>query len=141
MSMTDTLNPAARSERMGRVRGRDTKPEMVVRRLLHAMGYRYRLQARDLPGRPDIVFRGRRKAILVHGCFWHRHADPTCKLSRLPKTRLDFWLPKLEGNRQRDEANLARLRAMGWRVLLVWECELRDREQLANTLRRFMEDE
>ena len=126
---------------MGRVRGRDTKPEMVVRRLLHAMGYRYRLQARDLPGRPDIVFRGRRKAILVHGCFWHRHADPTCKLSRLPKTRLDFWLPKLEGNRQRDEANLARLRAMGWRVLLVWECELRDREQLANTLRRFMEDE
>ena len=141
MSMTDTLNPAARSERMGRVRARDTKPEMVVRRLLHAMGYRYRLQARDLPGRPDIVFRGRKKAILVHGCFWHRHADPTCKLSRLPKTRLDFWLPKLEGNRQRDEANLERLRAMGWRVLLVWECELRDREQLANTLRRFMEDE
>ena len=126
---------------MGRVRGRDTKPEMVVRRLLHAMGYRYRLQARDLPGRPDIVFRGRRKAILVHGCFWHRHPDPSCKLARLPKTRLDFWLPKLEGNRQRDEANLERLRAMGWRVLLVWECELRDREQLANTLRRFMEDE
>lgn len=85
--MTDTLTPTARSERMGRVRGRDTRPEMVVRRMLHAMGYRYRLQARDLPGRPDIVFRGRRKAILVHGCFWHRHPDPACKLARLPRTR------------------------------------------------------
>lgn len=137
--MADTLTPSARSERMGRVRGRDTKPEMVVRRLIHGMGYRYRLQARDLPGRPDIVLRKHKKAIFVHGCFWHRHPDPSCKLARLPKTRLDFWLPKLEGNRKRDIANVERLEAMGWQVLLVWECELRDREQLRNELRRFIE--
>ncbi|OHT20224.1 Very short patch repair protein [Sphingomonas haloaromaticamans] len=139
MVMADTLTPSARSERMGRVRGRDTKPEMVVRRLIHGVGYRYRLQARDLPGRPDIVFRKRKKAIFVHGCFWHRHPDPSCKLARLPKTRLDFWLPKLEGNRKRDIANVKRLEEMGWQVLLVWECELRDREQLKNVLRRFIE--
>lgn len=137
--MIDTLTPSARSERMGRVRGRDTKPEMVVRRLIHGMGYRYRVQARDLPGRPDIVFRKSKKAIFVHGCFWHRHPDPACKLARLPKTRLDFWLPKLEGNRRRDIANVERLETMGWQVLLVWECELRDREQLRNVLRRFIE--
>ena len=124
---------------MGRVRGRDTKPEMVVRRLLHAMGYRYRLHAKDLPGRPDIVFRKRRRAIFVHGCFWHRHPDAECRLARLPKSRLDFWLPKLEGNRERDAATVERLESMGWDVLLVWECELRDREQLGNKLRRFVE--
>ena len=139
IAMADTLTPSARSERMGRVRGQDTKPEMVVRRLIHGMGYRYRLHAKDLPGRPDIVFRKRKKAIFIHGCFWHRHPDPACKLARLPKTRLDFWLPKLEGNRQRDIANVERLEAMGWQVLLVWECELRDREQLRNALRRFIE--
>lgn len=137
--MTDTLSSLERSERMGRVRGKDTKPELVVRRMLHAMGYRYRLHAKDLPGRPDIAFRGRKKAIFVHGCFWHRHPDPTCKLSRLPKTRLDFWLPKLEGNRKRDETNVERLEAMGWDVLLVWECELGDREQVKNKLRAFLE--
>lgn len=136
---SDTLTPAARSERMARVRGRNTKPELATRQLLHAMGYRYRLQARELPGRPDIVFRKRHKAIFVHGCFWHRHADPACKLARLPKSRLDFWLPKLEGNRARDEANLARLEAMGWRALIVWQCELRDRERVANRLREFIE--
>lgn len=137
--MADTLTPSARSERMSLVRGRDTKPEWVVRRLIHGLGYRYRLQARDLPGRPDIVFRKRKKAIFVHGCFWHRHPDPACKLARLPKTRLDFWLPKLEDNRQRDIANVERLMAMGWQVLLVWECELRNREQLRNILQRFIE--
>lgn len=124
---------------MGRVRGRDTKPELVVRRLIHGMGYRYRLHAKDLPGRPDIVFRRRRRVIFVHGCFWHRHPDPACKLARLPKTRLDFWLPKLERNRQRDLTDVERLEKMGWQVLLVWECELGDREQLRNMLRRFIE--
>ncbi len=126
---------------MARVAGRDTKPELVVRRLLWAMGYRYRLHARDLPGKPDIVLRGRKRAIFVHGCFWHRHPDPTCKLARMPKSRLDFWGPKLEGNRLRDEANLAGLKASGWRVLLVWECELRDRERLGNKLRGLIEGE
>ena len=136
--MTDTLTPDARAERMSRVRGRDTGPEMMVRRMLHGMGYRYRLHAKELPGRPDIVFRGRRIAIFVHGCFWHRHPDPNCKLARLPKSRLDFWLPKLEGNRARDLVNVEKLEAAGWRVLLVWECELGNKEQLRNTLRRFI---
>lgn len=137
--MADTLTPSARSERMRRVRGGDTRPELLVRRLIHSMGYRYRLHARELPGRPDIVFRKRKRAIFVHGCFWHRHPDPSCKRARLPKTRLDFWLPKLDGNRRRDAANVERLEATGWRVLLVWECELRDSEQVRNTLRRFIE--
>jgi len=137
--VTDTLSPLQRSERMARVRDRDTKPEMAVRRMLHAMGYRYRLRAKDLPGAPDIVFRARKKTIFVHGCFWHRHPDPACKLARLPKSRLDFWLPKLDANRARDIATVERLTAMGWQVLLVWECELRDREHLGNTLREFLE--
>lgn len=124
---------------MSGIRGKNTQPEMLVRRLLHAMGYRYRLHARELPGKPDIVFRKRHIAIFVHGCFWHRHPDPECRLSRMPKSRVDFWQPKLEGNRARDEANVAALEAMGWKVLLVWECQLRDREQLGNMLRRFIE--
>ncbi len=123
---------------MALVKGRDTKPEMIVRRMLHTMGYRYRLQAKDLPGKPDIVFRSRRKAIFVHGCFWHRHPDPNCKLARLPKSRLDFWQPKLEANAARDRATVERLEEIGWKVLIVWECELREREQLGNKLIRFI---
>ncbi|MBB3941355.1 DNA mismatch endonuclease (patch repair protein) [Novosphingobium fluoreni] len=134
----DTLTPVERAKRMALIRGRDTKPEIIVRRMLHAMGYRYRLHAKDLPGRPDIVFRSRRKAILVHGCFWHRHPDPACKLARMPKSRVQFWERKLEGNRERDAANEARLKEMGWKVLTVWECELRDLEQLGNKLSRFI---
>lgn len=137
--MADIVDPATRSRMMSGIRGKNTKPEMIVRRLLHGMGYRYRLHARELPGKPDIVFRQRRLAIFVHGCFWHRHPDPACKLARMPKSRVDFWEPKLEGNRARDEANVATLEGMGWKVLLVWECQLRDREQLGNTLRRFIE--
>lgn len=132
--MTDTLKPAERSARMALIKGRNTKPEMVVRQLLHSMGYRYRLHAKDLPGKPDIIFRSRRKAIFVHGCFWHRHSDLSCRLARLPKSRLDFWEAKLEGNRERDRANIESLGEMGWDVLIVWECELRDREQLGNKL-------
>lgn len=138
--MADTLTPAERSARMGRVRSRDTKPEMIVRKTLHRMGYRYRLCRRDLPGRPDIVFGKRRKVIFIHGCFWHRHTDPYCKLARLPKTRLEFWLPKLEANAERDACNECALRAQDWQVLIVWECELRDGEQLVNRLREFLEE-
>lgn len=111
---------------MARVRGRDTKPEMLVRRLAHRMGYRFRLHRRDLPGCPDLVFPSRRKVIFVHGCFWHRHPDEACRLARLPKSRLDFWGPKLETNRKRDEENLARLADQGWASLVIWECQLRD---------------
>lgn len=137
----DTLSKSARAERMSRVRGKDTKPEMIVRRLLHGQGYRYRLHARDLPGSPDIVFRGRRKAIYVHGCFWHRHPDETCKLARLPKSRREFWLPKLEGNRERDLRNQQLMIEKGWSFLLVWECEIPDRAHLVERLQSFLEPE
>ena len=139
--MTDTLTKAERSERMSRVRGKDTKPEMIVRRMVHGMGYRYRLHDRRLPGSPDLVFRSRRKVIFVHGCFWHRHPDPSCKLARMPKSRQDFWGPKLEGNRERDERNRAALAREGWRQMVVWECECRHEEQLRNKLREFLEDD
>ena len=135
----DTLSKAQRSERMSRVRGKDTKPELLVRRLVHGMGYRYRLHRRDLPGTPDLVFPGRRKVIFVHGCFWHRHPDPTCKLARLPKSRREFWLPKLEGNRARDVENMARLEELGWESMTIWECQLRDQEALEERVRRFLD--
>lgn len=133
----DTLTPKQRSERMSRVRAKDTKPEMMVRRLVHSMGYRYRLHVAALPGRPDLVFPGRKAVVFVHGCFWHRHTG--CKLARLPKSRLDFWAPKLEANRQRDTAVLRSLRKSGWRVLVVWECQTKQPEALARRLRRFLD--
>jgi DNA mismatch endonuclease (patch repair protein) len=136
--MADTLTPAERSERMSRVRGRHTAPEMLVRRVVHALGYRYRLHRRELPGCPDLVFEKRRKVIFVHGCFWHRHDDSACKLARLPKSRLDFWLPKLEANRQRDETNQARLAAIGWKSLIIWESQLGDRALLTERIRSFL---
>jgi len=110
---------------MSRIRGKDSKPELVVRRLVHGMGFRYRLHRKDVPGSPDLVFGSRKKVIFVHGCFWHRHSDSACKLSRLPKSRLDFWLPKLERNAARDAENSARLKALGWDEMVVWECEVR----------------
>ncbi len=131
---TDTLTPAARSERMSRIHGKDTKPEIKVRRLIHGMGYRYRLHRGNLPGRPDLVFSSRRKVIFVHGCFWHRHPDTRCKLARLPKSRLDFWRPKLESNRARDIENQKKLAEAGWQVLVLWECELRDASDLAQRI-------
>jgi len=137
-SEVDTLTQQQRSERMGRVRGVDTKPEIAVRRLVHAMGYRYRLHSRQLPGRPDLVFAGRRKVIFVHGCFWHRHPDPHCKLARLPKSRLGFWQTKLEGNRERDLRNEEELRELGWEALAIWECQLGDLEQLKDKIRGFL---
>lgn len=135
----DTLSPSERSERMGRIRGKDTKPEMAVRRLLHSLGYRYRLHRRELPGAPDLVFPSRRKLIFVHGCFWHRHPDPACKLARLPKSKLGFWKPKLLSNQLRDQKNLRALGDLGWEVLVVWECELSNKEQLENKMVRFLE--
>lgn len=134
----DTLTAEQRSERMSRIRGVDTKPEMIVRHLAHGLGYRYRLHGRGLPGKPDLVFPGLRKVIFVHGCFWHRHPDPKCTLARLPKSRLDFWRAKLEGNRERDERDEARLRETGWDVLVIWECQLRDWAALERTIRGFL---
>ncbi len=124
---------------MSRVKGKDTKPELRVRRLVHGMGYRYRLHARDLPGTPDIVFRRRRKVIFVHGCFWHRHPDPACPLARMPKSRLDFWAPKLERNRLRDMKNERALQDLGWGVLVIWECQLRRMDRVKDRVRRFLD--
>lgn len=132
----DTLTPAERSERMSRVRGKDTKPELLVRRLVHKMGYRYRLHVRKLPGIPDLVFPSRSKVVFVHGCFWHRHA----KCARWPKSKLDFWQAKLEGNKKRDDKNRRALRRLGWGVAVVWECEVGDAELLAVKLQGFLEN-
>lgn len=137
--MPDSLSPDERSRRMALIRGVDTKPEMQVRQLVHGMGYRYRLHGRNLPGKPDLVFRKRHAVVFVHGCFWHRHQG--CHLARLPKSRLDFWEPKLEANRERDARNMTELQKMGWRVLVVWECELKDIDALRSRLRRFLDEE
>jgi DNA mismatch endonuclease (patch repair protein) len=135
----DTLTPAERSARMARVKGKGSSAEMTVRRLVHRMGYRYRLHGAKLPGRPDLVFPGRKKAIFVHGCFWHRHPDPDCKLARLPKTRQEFWIPKLDGNRARDLRQLEELAALGWSALILWECELKNEAFLENEIRTFLQ--
>lgn len=114
---------AARSRQMALVKGKHTKPELIVRRLVHSLGYRFRLHRRDLPGVPDLVFPGRRKVIFVHGCFWHQHGDPSCWRSRLPKTRQEFWGPKLTGNVARDRRDLVALEVAGWQSLVIWECQ------------------
>jgi len=114
---------------------------MVVRRLVHSMGYRYRLHRRELPGSPDLVFSVRRKVIFVHGCFWHRHPDSTCKLARLPKSRQEFWVPKLESNASRDRRNEQALKADGWDVLVIWECETKDQALLESKIQAFFNDE
>lgn len=121
---------------MRKVRGRDTTPEMIVRRFLHGKGYRFRIHARDIPGRPDIVFRGRRKAIFVHGCFWHRHEG--CKRTTTPKTRRKFWEDKFSANQKRDANVVSSLQHEGWEVIVVWECETEDIDRLESRLVSFL---
>ena len=123
---------------MGRVRGKDTVPEMTVRRLVHSLGYRYRLHSGKLPGRPDLVFSSRKKVIFVHGCFWHSHKG--CKNARVPKSRLDFWVAKLEDTVARDKRNRVQLTRLGWRYLVVWECQLKDLGKVEAGIRGFLEN-
>ena len=123
--MVDTLTPEERSAHMRKIRGKDTEPEMVVRRMVHGLGYRYRLHKKGLPGSPDLAFSSRRKAIFVHGCFWHAHRDPSCPVAKTPKSRVDFWEAKFARNRERDQRKKAELQELGYDVLVVWECELR----------------
>ena len=134
--MTDRVSPERRSRIMSRVRTKDTEPEMVVRKLLHRLGYRYRLHRRDLAGCPDIVFSSRRKVIFVHGCFWHAHH---CRYGRAPRSRREYWLPKLRRNKERDAENIARLRSLGWDVLTVWQCQTGDKEALWAMLAAFLD--
>ena len=136
--MVDRLAPAVRSRNMAAIRSKDTQPEIRVRRILHAMGYRFRLHRRDLPGTPDIVFPARRKAIEVRGCWWHRHGDPACPNTAQPKTRPDFWSAKFAANIARDQRNEAALAEMGWRLLVIWECEIERYPGLPSRLRRFL---
>lgn len=133
----DNLTPEQRSAQMGLVRSTDTQPELLVRRLVHSMGYRYRLHSRDLPGVPDLVFRSKRKVIFVHGCFWHGH---DCRLGRMPKSRLDYWGHKISRNKERDATNLRRLRGMRWKCLVLWECQLRKRDVLTDQVRHFLDE-
>lgn len=130
--MTDVFDPDKRSAVMRRVKGRDTGPERTVRRLLTALGARYRLHRGDLPGKPDIVLPGRRLAIFVHGCFWHGH--DCARGARIPKQNRDYWLAKVARNRARDAASAAALSAAGWRVETIWECELKDEAALTDRL-------
>lgn len=121
---------------MRRIRKTDTSPELAVRRLAHCLGYRFRLYRRDLPGTPDLVFPRLRKVIFVHGCFWHQHSG--CRLARKPKSRLDYWLPKLARNVERDRVAERELQALGWSVLTIWECETKDIEVLRDKLLGFL---
>lgn len=122
--MIDVVTPEKRSQMMAGIKGRNSRPEMLVRRALFAMGYRFRLHRRDLPGTPDIAMPGRKIAIFVHGCFWHVHRE--CKYAKTPSTRTEFWSAKLRGNVDRDQRAIDALAEMGWRVLIVWECSTRD---------------
>jgi DNA mismatch endonuclease, patch repair protein len=134
----DKVTRAERSALMSRVRSKGSKPEMAVRSIVHGMGFRYRLHATNLPGTPDLVFVARKKIVLVHGCFWHGHH---CRSGRnRPATHTEYWNATLERNMKRDRANAARLRRLGWQVLSVWECQVRETELLAHRLRSFLEN-
>lgn len=125
-----------RSENMRAIRSKDTLPEKTVRSLVHGLGYRFRLHRRNLPGKPDLVFPARLKVIFIHGCFWHSHG---CKAGLIPKSNRSFWLPKLERNVERDHDLIRKLQRLGWRVLVIWECEIRDRDKLVRKLTRFLD--
>lgn len=123
---------------MRAIRSKNTTPEIAVRKLLHRLGYRYQLHKKDLPGSPDIVFNTRKKAIFVNGCFWHQHQDINCRLAKHPKVRLEYWKPKLERVRARDCQAIHDLKEIGWNILVVWECQTKDLERLAQTLSDFV---
>ena len=137
--MPDTVSPQTRSRIMSRITSKDTKPELRVRRLLHSLGYRYRLHRTDLPGRPDLVFASRRKIVLVNGCFWHYHRG--CVDAHIPAGNRDYWPPKLTRTRARDERNIRLLREKGWAVMTVWECQLNDLATTTDRLVRFLEEQ
>ncbi len=125
--MVDVHEPEVRSYNMSQVKGKNTKPEMLVRKFLHSNGFRYRLHVKDLPGKPDLVLPKYNSVIFVHGCFWHAHED--CEYFKMPKTRTKWWKEKLYGNKKRDKKNVKELKDSGWKVLIVWECELKQDKQ------------
>ncbi|RKQ64148.1 very short patch repair endonuclease [Oceanibaculum indicum] len=135
--MADRVSSNVRRRIMASVGTKNTGPELTVRRLLHRLGYRFRLHRKDLPGKPDIVFPGRRKAVFVHGCFWHGH---DCRWGKLPQSKLDYWGPKIAANMERDVRNRQDLTAIGWRSFAVWQCQLCDLDTLAQELVSFLDD-
>jgi DNA mismatch endonuclease (patch repair protein) len=135
--MTDRVSAGQRSENMRRIRSANTAPELIVRRLAHSMGYRYRLHRKDLPGRPDLVFGPRRKVVFVHGCFWHQHG--ACRAGRTPGSNAAYWTPKLQRNVERDRANIQALESDGWTVMVVWECQVKDAATLRSALTAFLQ--
>lgn len=132
----DKLTPERRSANMRAIRSKDMKPEILVRRLAHSLGYRFRLHRKDLPGKPDLAFIGKRKAIFVHGCFWHQH--DACREGRPPRSNSSYWFPKLARNVERDLENVRDLAKGGWQTLTVWECETKDREALSRRIAEFL---
>jgi DNA mismatch endonuclease (patch repair protein) len=134
----DMFSRAKRSEVMSRIRSKHTAPEVIVRKIVHRMGFRYRLHVRHLPGKPDLVFRRMKKIIEVRGCFWHQHVG--CVDSHLPKSRTDYWTPKLNRNVERDKTNNKELKKLGWQVLIVWDCELREARTVTRRLLKFLKD-
>ena len=134
----DVHSPEQRSYNMSRIKGKNTKPELLVRKWLWSRGYRYRLHRKDLPGKPDIVFPRQRKAVFVHGCFWHKH---DCRYFKWPRANREFWRKKINGNAQRDQENYQALRANDWKYFIIWECELKNRfETVMHHLRLFIEE-
>ena len=133
--MTDNRSSALRSKTMSAVRQKHTGPELAIRRLLHGLGYRYRLHRKALPGQPDLVFVSKRKVVFIHGCFWHGHG---CSKGKLPKSRLEYWEPKIARNKNRDRNNEKRLMDLGWNVCIVWQCEIADPGDLQMKLTRFL---
>jgi DNA mismatch endonuclease (patch repair protein) len=138
--MADRISIAQRSDNMRRIRSKDTKPELLVRRIVYGMGYRYRVHRKDLPGKPDLAFIGKRKAIFVHGCFWHGHEAVECRDGRAPKSNEGYWNPKLARNKERDLAHQEALQAAGWQVLTIWDCETKDGEALRQRLADFLKN-
>lgn len=136
--MVDTLSTKERSELMSRIRSQNTKPELIVRSLVHRLGYRFRLHKRNLPGKPDLVLSRHKVVIFVNGCFWHWHSDPNCPFASMPKSNLDYWKPKLARTRERDQETIELLEAEGWRVMVVWECELREQTELILRIQDFL---
>lgn len=124
---------------MSIIRSKDTKPEMLVRSMVHRLGYRFRLHKADLPGKPDLVFASRKKIIFIHGCYWHGHEK--CRKGQLPKSNLEYWQPKIEGNKKRDKKNYKILKAADWKILTIWQCELKKLETVKKRIVKFLEAE
>jgi DNA mismatch endonuclease (patch repair protein) len=133
----DKISPEQRTENMRRIRSKNTIPELEVRKIVHMMGFRYRLHGK-LPGKPDLVFRNKKKLIFVNGCFWHQHPNKRCKDARIPKSNRDYWGPKLKKNKRRDTEIMRELFEEGWDIMVIWDCQINQRGRLTNRIKKFL---